>query len=194
MVTGVFVEHAESDSVLEDLSTRRQTIQDMKQIFVSNDKDEGHGKVPWGNVDVTSFIEKLGDHRIRGFFKKCGLHIDEDNVVSLFEVLDFDGSGTVDAEEFIHGCAQLAGTVRSIDLARLRHDVRKMLGAFLTMAQHHERRHQQMKSLVQQILQLVGGDKRASTILQEAGFRPTEMGASMGMSQSFQSMQAAFRA
>lgn len=151
VVTGVFVQHADTDSVLEDLSSRRQHIMEMKHLFVSEAGQDKTDTEVWGELDCDRFCEKLRDDRIRHFFKRCGLHIDESNSQSLFEVLDFDGDGTVDAEEFIYGCAQLASSVRSIDIARLRHDVRKMLSAFLSMAKHHERRHQQIKGLVGEI-------------------------------------------
>merc|ERR1712085_233238 len=44
----------------------------------------------------------------------------------LFELLDFDGDGRLQIDEFAYGLLQLHGNARSIDMVRLKHDALKL--------------------------------------------------------------------
>merc|ERR1712151_253740 len=60
-----------------------------------------------------------------GYFKKVGLDVESQNAHGLFQLLDFDGDGSVDLDEFVTCLQQIQGPAKSIDVVRVRHDVKK---------------------------------------------------------------------
>merc|ERR1719235_3060013 len=81
VVTGVFVEHTESDSILEDMAMRRQYIMEMRDLFVQNGTDPEEL-----TLDREQFEARVNDERLQAYFSKFGLHVDEQNSYSLFEI------------------------------------------------------------------------------------------------------------
>eukprot|EP00812_Abedinium_dasypus_P009034 NODE_2752_length_881_cov_409.309927.p2 GENE.NODE_2752_length_881_cov_409.309927~~NODE_2752_length_881_cov_409.309927.p2 ORF type:complete len:215 (+),score=78.26 NODE_2752_length_881_cov_409.309927:3-647(+) len=123
-VTGVFVERAhqviqrDSDHmVMEELANRATMCKDLAKILVSINKDST------GSLSVDDFEKYVEDDRVQAYFRRLGLHVENDNARALFELIDFDGDGYVRVEEFIDGCAQMVGTARQLDIARLRHGI-----------------------------------------------------------------------
>mmetsp|Transcript_118861 Transcript_118861/g.222189 ORF Transcript_118861/g.222189 Transcript_118861/m.222189 type:complete len:91 (-) Transcript_118861:130-402(-) len=47
--------------------------------------------------------------------------------MGLFKLLDIDGSGAVGIEEFVIGCMRLKGSAKSIDLATLMYENKRMV-------------------------------------------------------------------
>merc|ERR1719401_2990123 len=47
------------------------------------------------------------------------INVDTSEAQGLFELIDVDGSGTVDANEIVQGCLRLKGTARALDVALL---------------------------------------------------------------------------
>merc|ERR1711933_291595 len=54
------------------------------------------------------------------------LGIDLSDAWSLFKMLDSDGGGTIDVEEFVSGCLNLKGSAKAVHIAKMEHDSRMM--------------------------------------------------------------------
>merc|ERR1712176_1010098 len=56
------------------------------------------------------------------------INLDTSEAKGLFKLLDLDGDGTVDAEEFLSGVLRLRGKAKALDLALVMYEVRRMAG------------------------------------------------------------------
>merc|ERR1712032_457560 len=100
---------AESDSFLAS---------GLRSIFACADTDEN------GNVTWEEFEQQLANPAMMTYFKTIDLDISEAR--GLFKLLDFDDSGSINAEEFIMGTLRMRGTARAIDLATLMYETKRM--------------------------------------------------------------------
>lgn len=121
MITGLYVEnakrltqHDETQVLMETVQTRKEWLDEVKTLFVrvANPVTK--------RMDLPSFVEHLGDMRVQINFKKLGIEVEQENAGGLFEMLDLQGDGFVDLDEFALGIQMLHGSARSIDMARLR--------------------------------------------------------------------------
>merc|ERR1711870_210655 len=85
----------------------------MQVLFAEMDQD-GRGTI--GLEDVNAYLQ---DPRVQGFFTALGL--DTSDTKRLFKLIDDDGSGDVDANEFLEGCFRLKGEAKSIDVCAILH-------------------------------------------------------------------------
>merc|ERR1719409_2164532 len=63
------------------------------------------------------FQEKLGCAAIHSYFKT--INVDISKARGVFDAIDSDGSGTVDAGEIVDGCLRLKGNAKALDVALL---------------------------------------------------------------------------
>jgi len=85
-----------------------------------------------GDVSVEEFQKYIADESVQRLM--ASLELESADAWTLFHLLDEDGSGQVDAEEFMIGCLKLKGTAKAIDVARMMADQRKVkrsLGRFM---------------------------------------------------------------
>jgi hypothetical protein len=61
------------------------------------------------------FNSKLSRPEMKTYFK--AIDLDPSEARGLFRLLDLDGSGTVNAEEFLNGCLRLRGPAKALDLS-----------------------------------------------------------------------------
>jgi len=122
IVTAVFIKCAflrfESDRefiVQTELRSKRDFLKTMRRIFAEVDQD-GSGKIVFEEM-----CDRLKDPDVAAYFSKLGVDVDE--VEKLFVLLDEDGSGTIDRQEFMFGCLRLKGEAKSLDLEILRQEV-----------------------------------------------------------------------
>lgn len=73
-----------------------------------------------GKVTLENFQDHFNDVEVRAFFH--GLDLEPSDAWVLFSLLDDDGSGDIDAEEFVEGLLRLKGPARAIDLAAIGRD------------------------------------------------------------------------
>eukprot|EP00927_Polykrikos_kofoidii_P001402 TRINITY_DN10522_c0_g1_i1.p1 TRINITY_DN10522_c0_g1~~TRINITY_DN10522_c0_g1_i1.p1 ORF type:complete len:713 (+),score=133.69 TRINITY_DN10522_c0_g1_i1:63-2201(+) len=130
VVTGVFCQsaivsaHRDRELVIQNLLEHKEThvtnIRDQfYKVFDSMDSNST------GEMSMKEFEQHINDERISSFFVL--LDIDASDAWSLFKLLDDDGSGSIDVEEFVDGCLRLQGQARSIDLAKVRHENKFMM-------------------------------------------------------------------
>jgi hypothetical protein len=116
VVTGVFVENA-IKSAKEDKDFFM--INNMREVF-----KEANGGIT-GVMTWETFESQLDKHNMQEYFR--AIDVDPSEAKGLFRLLDLDGSGFIDAEEFLSGCLRLRGPAKALDLALLMHEVRRMV-------------------------------------------------------------------
>lgn len=129
IVTGVFVEKAnaitqrnDTSAIMDELAIRQMWQDEVQTVFESADAD-GSGELEWDE-----FERCLGKPQIQDYFKRIGLNnLDREGLSALFQLLDFDGNGTIGMSEFVEGCTHVHGYARSLDIVRLRHENRKLM-------------------------------------------------------------------
>jgi len=116
IVTSVFVECAmqstqrHRDILVEDKKLFEQgRLQHMKAIFQLVDREDS------GVVDYQELKSRLGESApLRDYFRALGLNATDS--LTLFELLDTDGSGSVTLDEFCDGFMRLHGEARAFDI------------------------------------------------------------------------------
>jgi len=125
IITGIFVDTAiqsaqnDRDEVIQsELLQAEGVLQQMREVFGDADTD-GDGEITFEELN-----SHLNDEHVRAHLAALGLQLEEAR--GLFRLLDTDKSGSLSVEEFLLGCMRLKGTARSIDLATLKYESRKM--------------------------------------------------------------------
>merc|ERR1712217_911174 len=123
IITGVFVDNAveaargQRDFLIQkEMELREKCIREMRVLFAEMDQD-GRGHICL--EDVNAYLQ---DPRVQGFFTALGL--DTSDTKRLFKLIDDDGSGDVDANEFLEGCLRLKGEAKSIDVCAILHHLK----------------------------------------------------------------------
>lgn len=94
-------------------------------------------------VTLQNFERRFHDTDVRAFFH--GLDLEPSDAWILFSLLDNDGSGDVDSQEFVEGLLKLKGPARAIDLAVLSRDLKTCV----KQAQSSQQRLQRLEALLQ---------------------------------------------
>eukprot|EP00927_Polykrikos_kofoidii_P054392 TRINITY_DN4880_c0_g1_i1.p1 TRINITY_DN4880_c0_g1~~TRINITY_DN4880_c0_g1_i1.p1 ORF type:complete len:778 (-),score=144.65 TRINITY_DN4880_c0_g1_i1:154-2487(-) len=124
IVTGVFVENANSvtmksqnEMVVEDLESRKQWLNEVKDLFEQGDSDN------LGHFNAEKFEVFFAGPRVQAACRKLGVEVHPYHAQGLFDILDFDGDGTISKEEFALGLDALHGSAKSIDVCRIKHQL-----------------------------------------------------------------------
>lgn len=141
VVTGVFVDnaikanHQDADNIImEQTQARKNHMDSVKAVFKRADKDNSN------TLDWQEFQEHCDNPIVQAYFRQLDLDIEANGAILMFEMLDFDGNGSIDIDEFIYGCQHLKGFARSLDLAKLDHDRRQTESQLLGFAsEQHDR-------------------------------------------------------
>eukprot|EP00746_Dinoflagellata_sp_MGD_P062111 gnl/MRDRNA2_/MRDRNA2_261774_c0_seq1.p1 gnl/MRDRNA2_/MRDRNA2_261774_c0~~gnl/MRDRNA2_/MRDRNA2_261774_c0_seq1.p1 ORF type:complete len:381 (+),score=63.77 gnl/MRDRNA2_/MRDRNA2_261774_c0_seq1:62-1144(+) len=152
VITGVFVDGmmktAEQDTenvVKEEMLARREYMENMRKIFAEADTD-GYGFLTWNH-----FERCLGNAQVRAYFRKLELDILDARFV--FNLLDFDGDGHIDMDEFVLGFTQLKGQAKSLDIARLRCENLRIVNCITSLRGYVERMHENMQDHTERCLE-----------------------------------------
>lgn len=119
VVTGVFVENA-----IECANRDKENylVHTVRELFEKADT-ESTGAVTW-----TEFQCLLARPEMQSYLKAIG--VDVVSARGLFEILDLDHSGSIDADELLTGTLRLRGDAKAIDLAALIYETRWMTRRF----------------------------------------------------------------
>eukprot|EP00930_Biecheleria_cincta_P049809 TRINITY_DN3500_c0_g1_i1.p1 TRINITY_DN3500_c0_g1~~TRINITY_DN3500_c0_g1_i1.p1 ORF type:complete len:584 (+),score=109.85 TRINITY_DN3500_c0_g1_i1:334-2085(+) len=127
IITGVFVENATRMSaqddemvLMEQMEARKTWMREVQDLFNLADSNNS------GKITADDFNAQVQDVRLQAWFQKLGIQLEAYSANGLFELLDFDGDGELDIDEFLTSVQSVHGTARSIDVARIQNDVRKM--------------------------------------------------------------------
>lgn len=99
-----------------ELTAKREFLETMQGVFNELDEDGDNC------IELEDLAAKLQKPKIGAYFSSLG--VDVDQVSKLFKLLDSDGSGNIDSEEFMFGCLKLRGEAKSLDIAILHSELR----------------------------------------------------------------------
>jgi len=121
VVTAVFcqsaIESASKDhtTVVQNmLDNKAAHLQKLRELF-SKIGDESTGAITFG-----VFEEKISDQPVRDYFETLGLDVWDP--WAFFKLLDTDGGGSVEVEEFFMGCLRFSGQASAMDVGKIIQD------------------------------------------------------------------------
>jgi len=82
-----------------------------KQLWEIFEKPDGTG------IGSEEFYSQADHPQMQSFFEELTLSPEDASHSKLFEILDADGSGSVEVDELVNGCQRLLGPAKQIDLA-----------------------------------------------------------------------------
>lgn len=119
VITGVFV-----DAAL--LNARRDKdlymVNHARHLFDQVDTSQN------GNISWQEFEDALGTAEMQEVFRQLDLDVSE--AEGLFQLLDADRTGKINADEFISGCCRLRGSAKALDLNLLKMQSRLQYESF----------------------------------------------------------------
>jgi len=153
VVTAVFcqkaMDNAQNDHVAvvqSMLANKEAHLKKMSALFSQLGADEDGGVITFA-----MFEEQINNPAVKAYFETLGLDIWD--AWSFFKLLDLDGGGAVELEEFFRGCLRLHGQARSIDIGTVMHDQRWLIR---NQGQFHGYVESQLKALSEQMSLLTG--------------------------------------
>jgi len=134
VVTGFFCESAiemaaadREQMVVEMLREKDTLMKEFRTVFDELDTDGS------GAIEFEELEELLENPSMQAYLSH--LHISTSGAWNIFKLLDKDETGSVSLEEFVEGLLSLKGLSKTIDIAALQYDVKKLGGVlrdFLT--------------------------------------------------------------
>merc|ERR1719189_991744 len=121
----------------------------MKEIFKHMDQDRS------GEICIDEMEYFLTEPNLKSYVDALG--ISAENTRMLFKLLDVNGSGKIDVDEFCDGCLRLQGEAKSMDVHTMIYQVRNFLAKWSEFTGYVEDRLSAIGAA------LPGGDTRAST-------------------------------
>jgi hypothetical protein len=135
LVTAVFVDttmqrsRTDRDFVIQtERAAKQDYIQHMVDIFHDLDKD-GSGTVSLD--ELQDLLEESED--LMTYFS--ALDLDVTKVSVLFSLMDTDGNGEIDQDEFLWGCMHLRGEAKTLDVAMLNLEMKSISRLLELMAE-----------------------------------------------------------
>jgi len=146
IVTGVFVDTALQSSkndrevvVQEELEQKQDYLKQLHQLLQAIDENSE------GRITREVLQQAFKHETILAYFSH--LKIDVPDAATLFDLLDFDQSGTIDLEEFLHGCYQLHGEATHLEAKMMQAEVRFMKENLIKLVDDMQKVHTQLKFL-----------------------------------------------
>merc|ERR1719215_2202174 len=137
------MEQAQSDQehvIHLRVQERRHFVRRLKELFDELDTSKD------GIISLSEFEDHLSDHRMQALLQT--VEIDTSDAWTLFKLLDTDGGGSVDVEEFVEGVQKLRGQAKSIQMAQLMYYHRCILDALASMSKDLTREHRRMTQTI----------------------------------------------
>jgi len=114
VITGTFVETVGRQA--SDLKIRTQILQ-ARRLFQQIDEDHS------GFISLSEIQNQTATAAVVDFFES--VDVDPSEAQYLLEVLDMDGSGTINFEEFLRGTLRLNGSARAADLLLVAREMKR---------------------------------------------------------------------
>lgn len=138
IITGIFVDNAKALKVADEenmhheaLRERAKWIHQVAELFSRIDRENR------GQVSKEDFIYQLShSDRVTTTFDKLGINTDTTDTDELWELFDSSASDNIDQDEFAIAIKQFHGQARSIDLFKLRKEVREISKLVQKIANH----------------------------------------------------------
>lgn len=121
VVTAVFcttaLESAQNDhaTVVQSLLDNKEThLNKLRAVFSSL------GATETGAITYAMFEDKINTPEVKGYLETLGLDVWD--AWSFFKLLDTDGGGAIDIEEFFMGCLRFRGQASAMDVGKILQD------------------------------------------------------------------------
>jgi len=144
VLTAVFcqsaIESAQNDhatAVQSMLANKEMHLQKIRALFSQLGNQQS------GTITFGQFEAKINSADVREYFETLGLDVED--AWSFFKLLDQDGGGSVEVEEFLRGCLRFRGTAKAIDIGQLLHDQSWLI-------RHQSRFHTYMEMELQKLM------------------------------------------
>jgi len=123
VVTGVFVESAmqlrDRDLLIHsEMERTEEFLNDMRELFLEADADNT-GRMCWNELK-----EYFKNERVVAYFTVHQLDVSD--AYFIFKLLDTDGSGEIEIDEFAMGCMRLKGQAKTSDMLRIMQESAKI--------------------------------------------------------------------
>merc|ERR1719327_429138 len=145
----------ENDRLKEAKDIMESAMQTIFEVFQQADKNND------GELTKDEFMQGLEMDSVQAQLAKADISIHD--AAELFEIMDADGSGAVQVEEWIEGCLRCRGQARAKDLMQVQCDLHQhsvnMRGEFGTVQREilaHGARLGSVESLLQAALSELG--------------------------------------
>eukprot|EP00928_Gymnodinium_smaydae_P088057 TRINITY_DN72203_c0_g1_i1.p1 TRINITY_DN72203_c0_g1~~TRINITY_DN72203_c0_g1_i1.p1 ORF type:complete len:635 (+),score=78.68 TRINITY_DN72203_c0_g1_i1:60-1964(+) len=123
VLTGMFCQSAiESTQMDKDLAcmhqlaNKEQHVSAMTQLFEEIDSDQS------GSLTLETLRMSLQQERTQAYFST--LEIDASDAWTLFKLLDTEGQGCIQLDEFVTGCLSLRGQAKAVHVAEIVHETK----------------------------------------------------------------------
>lgn len=143
VVTGVFCQSAiETAQQNEDLiiqsqiQNKKMYVERIRKCFSEIDTDAS------GYITIAEFEKHLEKGAVQAYF--ASLDLDTEDAWTLFKLLDQDEGNLIDIEEFVVGCMRLKGNAKSVDIAKLHHEQKRLYNMLLAFIQYQEERNEEL--------------------------------------------------
>ncbi|CAE7025570.1 Scn11a [Symbiodinium sp. CCMP2456] len=147
VLTAVFcqsaIESAQNDhatAVQSMLANKEMHLQKIRALFSQLGSQQS------GTITFGQFEEKINSAEVREYFETLGLDVED--AWSFFKLLDQDGGGSVEVEEFLRGCLRFRGNAKAIDIGQLLHDQSWLI-------RHQSRFHTYMEMELQKLMKQI---------------------------------------
>ncbi|CAE7445411.1 cac [Symbiodinium pilosum] len=148
VVTGVFVntaiERASADKEIASLKTlqkRNEQMQALQSVFEEMNQERGSDQLKVEDIEAAVNVDKL-DSVLES------LGISTDDVKTLFSLIDTDGSGAIDLQEFVSGCMQLHGPARSMQLAKMGYENKRIAASLKKLLSQVKDMQRKMNAII----------------------------------------------
>lgn len=115
IITGIFLNTAMATA---EADRHSNMVEQIRRIFVAADVDKS------GEVSLLEFDSQLKDPEMEVYLRGIGWRTDQ--ALELFNILDTDGSGEINVDEFIAGCTRLQGECKAVDFAAFMCEFQKL--------------------------------------------------------------------
>jgi len=137
VVASIFVDSAmntskqeTTDLIFQEMNNKDSYMRLIQTVLQEADKDAS------GTVSWDEFQKYLNHHRMMKFFRAIELDVTEAR--GLYKLLDVDESDEVPIDEFVTGCFRLKGNAKSLDLASLMHENKKVMQVLMKFMSYTE--------------------------------------------------------
>jgi len=144
VIASIFVDSAintskvEKDQLIrEEMSAKDSYMSQIKSLLEEADVDDS------GTISWKEFQAKLEDAHFQEFLKNIELDVTEAR--GLFKLLDMDESDEVPIDEFVTGCFRLKGSGKSLDLASIMHENKKMIRVFMQFMSYSQEQFEALR-------------------------------------------------
>eukprot|EP00928_Gymnodinium_smaydae_P012613 TRINITY_DN1457_c0_g1_i1.p1 TRINITY_DN1457_c0_g1~~TRINITY_DN1457_c0_g1_i1.p1 ORF type:complete len:477 (+),score=118.94 TRINITY_DN1457_c0_g1_i1:1549-2979(+) len=181
VVTGTFVETAIARAAEVKEINR---VDQARRFFKTLDVDAS------GFISFEEIAEQLDNPIVQEYFKS--INVDTSDAKVLFEVIDCNGSGTIDFEEFLSGCLRLQGPAKALDMMMVTRDTRSAFEGLFDSVYHLDEKVCKLAKLLlepraaaSRTASDAAADKaRAKAAASPARLTPQSMGAKLASSAS----------